>query len=131
MDIQKEIRKIVRECIMEEINNLSVRAVLREKIEDAGFNHSCVREMIQETTDSYFRSAMNGDVKSFIKERLDRAINDAVNREIGTVINNSFSGWNGREKIKDALTKEVMRQVANGFDISISVKQIAVESEEA
>lgn len=120
MDIEKEIRTMVRGAVMEEINALSINAVLREKIVEAGFTHEDIKNMIREMADSYFRSAMNGSVEGRIKEIFDAKIEETVKAEIKKVIN-SFSGWSGSDKIKDALTRELSSEVQKGFDVSVTV----------
>ena len=59
MNFEQEIRTLARRAIMEEINNLGIKALLREQIVDAGFTHDEIRAMIREAIDSFCRSALN------------------------------------------------------------------------
>lgn len=121
MDLQKEINRMVRQAIMEEINNLAIRATIREKIESAGVTGEEIREMIRETADSYFRSAMDGHVKDKIRSIFDQKVNEAVSREIKAVTG-SMRGWSGSDVIRKALDEEVARAIRAGFDVAVSVK---------
>lgn len=121
IDFQQEVKTLVRKAIMEEINNLAIRATMREKIEAAGVSHDDIRNMVTETIDSYMRSAMNGDVAERIKEIFDRKVSEAVAVQINKIIG-SIWGWEGERKVKEALQKEIDRKVSRGFDLSISIK---------
>ena len=121
MDLQQEINRMVRHAIMEEINNLAIRATIREKIEAAGVSHEDIREMVKETADSYFRSAMDGNVESKIQGIFDQKVSDVVDREITKVIG-SMRGWSGSDEIRKALDNEAHRVIRNGFDVSVSIK---------
>lgn len=107
--------------LWKEIDGLAVRATIRGKIEAAGVTGEDIREMVRETADSYFRSAMDGHVEDKIRDIFNQKVTDTVNREIKTVIG-SLSGWNGREEIRKALNEEVGRAIRNGFDVSVCVK---------
>ena len=82
MNLQQEINHMVRQAIMEEINNLAIRATIREKIEAAGVSREDIREMVRETADSYFRSAMDGNVEGKIQDIFDQKVSETVDREI-------------------------------------------------
>lgn len=122
MDLQQEINRMVRQAIMEEINNLAIRATIREKIEAAGVSHEDIREMVRDTADSYFRSAMDGNVEGKIQSIFDQKISETVDREITKVIG-SVRGWSGRDEIRKALDNEVQRAIQNGFDVSVKITQ--------
>ena len=121
MDLQTEINKMVRRAIMEEINNLAIRATMREKIEAAGITHDEIRKMITDTIDSYMRSAMNGNVEERIKQIYEAEIRKKVNETIEKSCSAFLGGWNGREKVKEALEKELRWQISKGFEMSVSI----------
>lgn len=120
MDLQQEINRMVRQAIMEEINNLAVRATIREKIEAAGVTGEDIREMVRETADSYFRSAMDGNVEDKIRSIFNQKISDAVDREIKAVLG-SLRGWSGSEEIRKALNSEAAKAIRDGFDVSVRI----------
>lgn len=123
MELEQEVRKMVKQIVMEEINNLSIRATIREKIEDAGFDHFEIRRLVREIADSYFRSAMNGDVEYEIRKIFNEKVTERVEKEIKAVIGESWHEWRGKKNVADALLKEVDRRIDAGFDIKISIKQ--------
>ena len=120
MDLQQEINRMVRQAIMEEINNLAIRATIREKIEAAGVTGEEIREMIRETADSYFRSAMGGNVEDKIREIFDHKTSEVVNKEINKVLG-SMTGWQGRDSVRNALNKGAADAIRNGFDVSVTI----------
>lgn len=120
MDLQKEINRMVRRAIMEEINNLAIRATIREKIEASGITHDDIRNLVKNTVDSYMRSAMDGNVAEKIKQSFDKKVSEAVETQIKKVVG-SIWGWEGQDKIKKALQKEIDRQVSKGFDLEIKI----------
>ena len=86
MDLQQEINTMVRRAIMEEINNLAIRATIREKIEAAGISDNDIKTMVKETVDSYIRSAMNGNVKGQIENIFKQKVTETVEAEIKAVL---------------------------------------------
>lgn len=121
MDLQQEINRMVRQAIMEEINGLAVRATIREKIEAAGVTSEDIREMVMETADSYFRSAMDGHVEDKIRSIFNQKVEETVVREIRAVTG-SLRGWSGSDEIRKALNEEASRAVRNGFNVKVSIE---------
>lgn len=121
MDLQQEINRMVRQAIMEEINGLAVRATIREKIEAAGVTSEDIREMVRETADSYFRSAMDGHVEDKIRSIFNQKVEETVVREIRAVTG-SLRGWSGSDEIRKALNEEASRAVRNGFNVKVSIE---------
>ena len=121
MDLQQEISRMVRQAVMEEINGLAIRATIREKIEAAGVTDGDIREMVRETADSYFRSAMDGHVEDKIRSIFEQKVSETVAREIKAVTG-SMRGWSGSDEIRKALNEEAARAIRSGFDVSVSVK---------
>lgn len=122
MDFEAEIRNAVRRAIMEEINGLALRATLREKIEAAGVTDEDIKSMMKETADSYFRSAMNGNVEAQIQEYFEREVKETVKKEIKDVIG-PYGGLFGRESVRKALDEAVAQEIRKGFDVSVTINQ--------
>ena len=120
MNLQQEINHMVRQAIMEEINNLAIRATIREKIEAAGVSREDIREMVRETADSYFRSAMDGNVEGKIQDIFDQKVSETVDREIRK-ITGSIRGWSGSDEIRKALDDVARRAIRSGFDVSVKI----------
>lgn len=105
MNFEQEIRTLARRAIMEEINNLGIKALLREQIVDAGFSHDEIRTMIREAIDSFCRSALNtGDVEGYVRNAI-----------------NNYSGWSGSKAVEDALMSAMRKQTQAGYDVSVTI----------
>lgn len=120
MDFEKEIKTAVRATIMEEINGLSIRAVIRERILEAGFTKEEIRKMILETVDSYFRSAMGGDVATRIKNNFDDKVEQFAKEEIKRIT--GAYAWHGSDKVKEAIVRQIEAEIKHGFEITVSIK---------
>lgn len=121
MNFEQEIRTLARRAIMEEINNLGIKALLREQIVDAGFTHDEIRAMIREAIDSFCRSALNtNDVAGFVRGAIENRVNQAADREITKIIG-KYSSWSGNKAVEDALVAAMRRQTQAGYDVSVTV----------
>lgn len=121
MNLQQEINKAVRQAIMEEVNALGMRAAIREQIEATGVSHGDIKKMIAGIADSYFRSAMNGNVEEKIRQIFEEKIKEVVDKEIKSVI--GHISWNGSEEVRRAINNEIAKEVRSGFDVSVTVSQ--------
>ena len=106
---------------MEEINNLAVRATIREKIEAAGISDNDIKTMVRETVDSYIRSAMNGNVKGQIENIFKQKVTETVEAEIKAVVGRTRT-WSGSDEVRKALNEEIARATSNGFEVSVQIK---------
>lgn len=121
MNFEQEIRTLARRAIMEEINNLGIKALLREQIVEAGFTHDEIRKMIRDAIDSFCRAALNtGDIAGFVRSAIDKRVDDAAAKEISKIIG-SYGGWSGSKVIEDALIASMRRQTQAGYDVSVII----------
>ena len=121
MNFEQEIRTLARRAIMEEINNLGIKALLREQIVDAGFTHDEIRNMVREAIDSFCRSALNtndveGDVRAAVINRVNRAADKEIEKVIG-----KYSTWGGNRAIEEALMSAVRQQTQAGYNLSVTI----------
>lgn len=121
MNFEQEIRTLARRAIMEEINNLGIKALLREQIVDAGFTHDEIRAMMREAIDSFCRSALNtNDVAGYVKAAIDNRVNQAADREITKIIG-KYSSWSGNKAVEDALLAAMRRETQAGYSVSVTI----------
>ena len=121
MNFEQEIRTLARRAIMEEINNLGIKALLREQIVDAGFTHDEIRTMIREAIDSFSRSALNtGDVEGYVRNAINNRVNQVADKEIEKIIGR-YSGWSGSKAVEDALMSAMRKQTQAGYDVSVTI----------
>lgn len=121
MNFEQEIRTLARRAIMEEINNLGIKALLREQIVDAGFTHDEIRNMIREAIDSFCRSALNtNDVEGYVRAAVDNRVNQAADKEIGKIIGR-YSSFSGNKVVEDALLRAMLQQTQAGYNVSVTI----------
>lgn len=121
MNFEQEIRTLARRAIMDEINNLGIKALLREQIVDAGFTHDEIRAMIREAIDSFCRSALNtNDVAGFVRGAIENRVNQAADREITKIIG-KYSSWSGNKAVEDALVAAMRQQTQAGYSVSVTI----------
>lgn len=121
MNFEQEIRTLARRAIMEEINNLGIKALLREQIVDAGFTHDEIRAMIREAIDSFCRSALNtNDVAGYVRGAIENRVNQAADREITKIIG-KYSSWSGNKAVEDALVAAMRQQTQAGYSVSVTI----------
>lgn len=120
--LEEQIHQLVRQAMMEEINNLGIRATLRQQIVDAGFTKHDIRSMVQDAIDSFCRSALNtSDVEGYVRAAIEKRTNDAADKQINKLIN-QYSSFSGNKAIEDALLSSIRRAIQDGFDVSVSIK---------
>lgn len=121
MNFEQEIRTIARRAIMEEVNNLGIKALLREQIVDAGFTHDEIRSMIREAIDSFCRSALNtNDVEGYVRAAVDNRVNQVADKEINKIIGR-YSSFSGNKAVEDALLHAMLRKTQAGYDVSVTI----------
>lgn len=121
MNFEQEIRTLARRAIMEEINNLGIKALLREQIVDAGFTHDKISAMIREAIDSFCRSALNtNDVSGYVRAAIDNRVNQAADKEITKVLGR-YSTFSGSKAVEDALLAAMRRQTQDGYNVSVQI----------
>lgn len=121
MNFEQEIRTLARRAIMEEINNLGIKALLREQIVDAGCTHDEIRSMIREAIDSFCRSALNtNDVAGYVRTAVDNRVNQAADKEINKILGR-YSSFSGNKAVEDALLHAMLRKTQAGYDVSVTI----------
>lgn len=125
MDMNQEIRSLVRQAVMEEINNLGVRAAIKERISDTGISDCEIRQMIEETIDSHIRSVLgtneqqlNAKIEKILTDKIDRIAEEEVNKIIG-----GRSNWRGSEEVQRLLTNAMSSLIRENFQIGVTITQ--------
>lgn len=90
METKIDIREMVASVIMEEVNNLGVRAAVKEKMEEVGeLTKDDVRDMVHEVVDSYVRSI---DVEKLVREIVSCRVEDKINLKVKEAIEKYVTG---------------------------------------
>lgn len=129
MDMNQELRSLVRQAVMEEINNLGVRAAIKERISDTGLSDGELRQMVKDTIDSHIRSVLgtneeqlNAKIEKLLSEKINRIAEEEVKKIIG-----GRSIWKGSEQVENLLTNAMRKIVSDNFQISVTISQKARE----
>lgn len=132
MDMNQELRSLVRQAVMEEINNLGVRAAIKERISDTGLYDEELRQMVKDTIDSHIRSVLgtneaqlNAKIEQLLSEKINRIAEEEVRKIIG-----GRTHWKGSEQVESILTNAMRRIVSDNFQISITISQKAGGNDE-
>ena len=85
IDFRSLAQKAVKAAVMEQVNNLGIRAAVKEKIETVGeLDKDAVRNIIKDVVDSYVRSV---DIEKLIQQIVDERVATIVDRKVSAVSN--------------------------------------------
>ena len=125
MNFEQEVKMLVKQAVMQEINDLGIRATIRERISETGLTDKKIRELIESTVDSYVKSAANENIKNKIKSLFDEKINSVVQKEVDRVVGRNVFGWGGEKKVEEALQRQINSVISQGFNIKVEISQRA------
>ena len=125
MNFENEVRSLVKQAVMQEINDLGIRATIRERISETGLTDKEIRELIESTVDSYVKSAVHTNIEQKIKTMFDEKIAYAVQKEIDKVVGRNTFGWGGEKKVEEALQRQINSVIGQGFNIKVEISQRA------
>lgn len=125
MNFENEVRSLVKQAVMQEINDLGIRATIRERISETGLTDKEIRELIESTVDSYVKSAVHTNIEQKIKTMFDEKIASAVQKEIDRVVGRNTFGWSGEKKVEEALQRQINSVISQGFNIKVEISQRA------
>ena len=116
-----DIREMVASVIMEEVNNLGVRAAVKEKIQQVGeLTKDEVRSMVQETIDSYVRSI---DVEKIINEQVKLFIDDTVafrvREAIARYVNGSIFSPTPTKQLEEIILNDLKKQFYEKYNLKV------------
>lgn len=122
MDIEKEIKVLLRKNIMQEINGLGIRAAIREEIEASGITKGKVNDLVKQAIDSYVRSA---DIVALVNKYVDKLIQNTVKDTVNKYINGgSYTYFNKpKELLEETIKKELFKQWYNNYSLSVKVEE--------
>lgn len=130
MNFENEVRSLVKQAVMQEINDLGIRATIRERISETGLTDKEIIELIESTVDSYVKSAVHTNIEQKIKTMFDEKIASAVQKEIDKVVGRNTFGWGGEKKVEEALQRQINSVISQGFNIRVEISQRATRQTE-
>ena len=90
IDFKALAQREVKSAIMEEVNNLGIRAAVKEQLETVGeLNKDDIRDTVRDVVDSYVRSI---DVEKLIKQTVDSKVSLIIDRKVSAVVERYLSG---------------------------------------
>ena len=125
MNFENEVRSLVKQAVMQEINDLGIRATIRERISETGLTDKEIIELIESTVDSYVKSAVHTNIEQKIKTMFDEKIASAVQKEIDKVVGRNTFGLGGEKKVEEALQRQINSVISQGFNIRVEISQRA------
>jgi uncharacterized membrane-anchored protein YjiN (DUF445 family) len=123
MNFENEVKSLVKQAVMQEINDLGIRATIRERISETGLTDEEIRKLIENTVDSYVRSVANQNLEEKIKSMFDQKIESVVQKEVDRVLNRNIYGWGGEKKVEEALQRQINSVISQGFNIKVEISQ--------
>lgn len=123
MNFENEVKSLVKQAVMQEINDLGIRATIRERISETGLTDKEIRELIENTVDSYIRAAVHTNLEEKIKAMFDEKITSVVQKEVDRVVDRNVFGWGGEKKVEEALQRQINSVISQGFNIKVEISQ--------
>ena len=119
MDIEKEIKVLLRRNIMNEINGLGIRAAIREEIEASGITKGNVKKLVEKAIDSYVRSA---DIVAITEKTVNELIQKTVKEEVKKYIDSPCSYVNKpRELLVEHIKKALFKEFYDKYSFTVTV----------
>lgn len=121
INIEEEVRKIVRRVIMEEVNGLCIRAAIREEIEASGITKPKVNEMVKDAVDSYVRSV---NVSQIAEEYTEKLVKQAVRETVNKYLNGGPYSYSNKPKelLEEKIKKELFKEWYDNYSLSVKVE---------
>ena len=130
MNVEQEIKHIIRKTIMDEIDNLAIKSVIREYVENAIAKDEVVAK-IDSIIDSYFRSALGEqNVTAYVRSKMNAVVAERCKKECDAIMGR-YSHWNGSKAVEDAIIGHIRSTVQQGFNVSVSVTPKEKRSDDA
>lgn len=121
MDLEKTIKNEVEKTVMQAINDLCVKAIIREQIVEAGITKEELWNSANECIDSYVRSK---DVPALVHSEVNRLVKDSIKRELNSFFSMYSYSHSPTPLLKALVEKEIQSQLDNyKMDISITKKE--------
>lgn len=117
MDLEKTIKNEVEKTVMQAINDLGVKAIIREQIVEAGITKEELWKSANECVDSYVRSK---DIKAFVNSEVNRLVKDSIKKELNDFFCMHSYSYSPTPLLK-ALVEEEIRSQLDNFKMDISI----------
>ena len=111
----------VRAAIMEEVNNLGIRAAVKEKMETVGeLDKDALREIVRDVVDSYVRSV---DVEKLIRQIVDGKVAMVIDRKVSAVVekylDGTFSCYKPTKQLEELILDDLKKQFYANHNLKV------------
>lgn len=121
IDFRALAQREVKAAIMEEVNNLGVRAAVKEQVEAVGeLDKDAVRDIIRDVVDSYVRSV---DVEKLIQQVVDGRVATIVDRKVSPVVERylegTFSSYKPTKQLEELILNDLKKQFYANHNLKV------------
>lgn len=121
IDFKALAQREVKSAVMEEINNLGIRAAVKEKMETVGeLDKDALREIVRDVVDSYVRSV---DVEKLIRQIVDGKVAVIVDRKVSTVVerylDGTFSCYKPTKQLEELILDDLKKQFYANHNLKV------------
>ena len=121
IDFRALAQREVKAAIMEEVNNLGVKAAVKEQIETVGeLDKDAVRDIIRDVVDSYVRSV---DVEKLIHQVVDGRVATIVDRKVSAVVDRylegTFSSYKPTKQLEELILNDLKKQFYANHNLKV------------
>lgn len=123
MNIEQEIRTLLRKQVMEEINGLGIRAAIRQEIEASGITKGKINEMVEKAVDSYVRSV---NVPQLAETYLDNFIKETVEETVERYVcgkdRHVYYSYQLKGLLEEKLKRALFEEWCDNYSFSVKVE---------
>ena len=121
IDFRALAQQEVRAAIMEEVNNLGIRAAVKEKMETVGeLDKDTLRKIVRDVVDSYVRSV---DVEKLIRQIVDGKVAMVVDRKVSAVVekylDGTFSCYKPTKQLEELILEDLKKQFYANHNLKV------------
>ena len=121
IDFRALAQREVKAAVMREVNNLGVRAAVKEQLETVGeLDKDAVRDIIRDVVDSYVRSV---DVEKLIHQVVDGRVATIVDRKVSAVVERylegTFSSYKPTKQLEELILNDLKKQFYANHNLKV------------
>lgn len=120
MEIDSIIKDSVEKEVMQAINDLGIKSVMREKVVESGITKDDTKQMIKDAVDSYVRSA---DIKGIVRKEIERLVKNTVEKEIKEMFDLRTFDYKANSILREEMGKQVVNAFFDNFQFSVNVER--------
>lgn len=121
MNIDLDLKSQVKAEVAKEIEGLGVRAAVKEKLVEVGqLNKDQIRDLINQTIDSYIRSV---NIDEMINKRLDKKFDNYIEKRIDECLKKYIEGGifspSPSKHLRDIILDNLKKQFDENYDLVV------------